>query len=401
MKRARLALCLWSLLALTATALAQDIADSQDTPQTRSTNDWASAETLLWWVKSGPTPPPLATTAPDGSPGPIPGSLGNPDTTIVLGGERIAYPMQVGGRFTLGAWLAPDSPVGIEGNYLFLAESKSSSTVASDGSVGLYTPFTDVASGTPNSYDNVLVRPGIVNHGSATLVTSHELQGAEINGLYLMERDDAGSVSLIVGYRFLFLEEDLTLLTTEHDSVTYFPGQFINTADQFNTRNFFNGGQLGLRREWSRGAWSLSTTLKVALGNTREVIHVRGSSTTNSGAGFAFAIPVQTVPSGIYAEPTNIGRFQIDRFAALPEVMIRVSRQVTDHLQLFVAYNLLYLTSVARPGDQIDGTINASELVSFYGLPQTPLVGAARPEPQYASTSYWAQGINLGATIVW
>jgi hypothetical protein len=51
--------------------------------------------------------------------------------------------------------------------------------------------------------------------------------------------------------------------------------------------------------------------------------------------------------------------------------------------------------------DQIDGTMNGTQLVSYTGLPQQPLVGQARPAPQLVDSSYRAQGINLGAQIVW
>jgi len=391
----------WARLAFLALLLSQAA-----TAQAQFTHGWASAETLLWWVKDGPAPPALATTAPTNStPVYAYGSTANPDTTVLLGGQNITQPMSVGGRFTLGTWLAPAESVGVEGNYLFLGKSITSNTVASDGSsFGLYNPLIDVSNAPSTPTANILVQPGVANHGSATLITSHELQGGEINAIYALARGSAGYLTLIGGYRTLYLDESLSLSTTQfNDGATTYtvPGEFCLTTDLFNTRNYFNGGQLGLRGQWNRGNWFFGGTVKAALGNTREVLHVRGMTTTNGANYFTTLVPAQTVNGGIYAQPTNIGNYYRDRFAVLPEVSVRFGRQITEHLQLFVGYDFLYLSSVARPGNQISSTINANQAVSLTGLPQQPAVGAQEPAPLFVDTSYWAQGVNLGAQFVW
>lgn len=364
----------------------------------QSVETWATAETLLWWTKQGPAPVPLASTAPAGSPGPIPGALGNADTTVVLGGSEIGHDLQLGGRFTLGR-MNRDAGVGLDANFLFLGKSSNSQTVADDGTQFLVNPFFEPTVQLPIA--NYLTTPGILNQGSATLNTTHQLYGAELNGLVSLVETGRASWQLIGGYRFLNVDEDLSLATTQADSVSFFPGQFVNTIDEFETRNYFNGGQLGLRGEWTRGIWSFGSTCKLALGATHEVVRISGSTTTNSGPTFATEIPVTTVPGGIFAQPTNIGEYSRDRFAVLPEVSLRLGVQLTPRVRTFVGYDFMYLSSVARPGNQIDGTINGSQLTSFTGVPTGPLVGQASPAPQFASTDYWAQGINLGAEFAW
>src|SRR5437879_818123 len=50
---------------------------------------WASAEALFWWTKNGPNPNPLVTGAAPGSDSI--GILGQPGTTVILGGRDFDY----------------------------------------------------------------------------------------------------------------------------------------------------------------------------------------------------------------------------------------------------------------------------------------------------------------------
>lgn len=367
----------------------------------QSADTWITAEALVWWAKNGPAPVPLATTAPAASPALFAGALGNPDTTVVLGGSSIDHPVQVGGRFTIGHWLAGDSSLGFEANYLFLAKTSESRTIGVNGPDILATPFFDAAPTVQLPNANYLAASGPPNNGTATLASSHLLQGGELNGLWKLSEGTDSTWSLLAGYRSLHVAEELTFTTTQVDNFNFFPGQFVNTFDQFETKNYFNGGQIGLRGEWSYGCWFFGSTVKVAIGDSHQVLRVRGTSTTNTGLNYLTQIPVTTVPGGVYAQPTNIGDYERDRFAVLPEVSLRLGLQVSQHVRTFVGYNFMYLSSVARPGNQIDGTINSTQLVSFTGVPTGPLVGEPRPAPIFESTDYWVQGANFGLEFAW
>src|SRR5262245_9985124 len=50
---------------------------------------WVSAEYLLWWIKDGPFPVPLATTG--SATDPTPGALGQPGTTVLFGGSNVDF----------------------------------------------------------------------------------------------------------------------------------------------------------------------------------------------------------------------------------------------------------------------------------------------------------------------
>ena len=100
---------------------------------------------------------------------------------------------------------------------------------------------------------------------------------------------------------------------------------------------------------------------------------------------------------GLYALRSNIGRRQRDELAFVPEVGLNVGVQLTRHLKLFVGYSFLWISTVARAGEQIDPVINVSQFPIRSG--DGPLVGRARPAPKLHGTDFWAQGLNFGMEL--
>ncbi len=75
----------------------------------------------------------------------------------------------------------------------------------------------------------------------------------------------------------------------------------------------------------------------------------------------------------------QIGRYSVDRFAVAPEAQFNVGYQFTPWIRGQVGYNFLFLSSVARPGNQIDNTYD----------------GVTHPTVPMTSSTYWGQGLNL------
>jgi hypothetical protein len=97
---------------------------------------------------------------------------------------------------------------------------------------------------------------------------------------------------------------------------------------------------------------------------------------------------------GLLALPSNIGPYRQDRFAVVPEGAVRISYHFTERLLGLVGYTFLYVSDVARPGDQIDPTVNRSQIPSVTGA--GPLAGVARPQFNFGHSEFWTQGISLG-----
>ena len=100
---------------------------------------------------------------------------------------------------------------------------------------------------------------------------------------------------------------------------------------------------------------------------------------------------------GLYALRSNIGRHQRDELAFIPEVGLNVGFQLTRHLKLFAGYSFLWVSTVARAGEQIDPVINVTQFPIRSG--DGPLVGPARPAFNFDGTDFWAQGLNFGLEL--
>jgi hypothetical protein len=62
-----------------------------------------------------------------------------------------------------------------------------------------------------------------------------------------------------------------------------------------------------------------------------------------------------------------------------------------------VGYTFLYWSQVVRPGNQIDTTVNTTQVPTHpeFG----PLTGPAQPMVPFRTTDFWAQGISLGVEV--
>jgi hypothetical protein len=94
-------------------------------------------------------------------------------------------------------------------------------------------------------------------------------------------------------------------------------------------------------------------------------------------------------PGGILALPSNIGSYQRNQFAVLPEFGADLRYQLTPLWRLNVGYTLLVVTNVVRPGDQIDLNLDPS---------QFPNASASGTQPRfsYVDSDLWVQGVNFG-----
>ncbi len=195
---------------------------------------------------------------------------------------------------------------------------------------------------------------------------------------------------MLAGYRFLRFREGLTI---EEDLTSTDPGGVVaigttfDVWDSFSTGNDFNGAELGIAYQRDGGSWSWDILAKLAVGNMRQVVDVDGFTPRCGSRG----MPV-TNEGGLLALSTNIGRASHNKFAMIPELNLNVQYQLTERLDLSMGYSLLWVTNVARSGDQIDFAVNPSQLPGNGGN----LNGSARPAARFEDTSMWVQGIHAG-----
>ena len=356
---------------------------------------WFRAEYLRWWIHDGPNHEPLVTTGSD--PDRLPGALGQPRTVVLSGGRDIEYDSFNGLRLTVGRTMGEGS-MGVEASGFVLEQRSQGFSAFSDntGAPILARPLitTPGAFGSPGGTEGVffVTLPGVFSGGVDVRSTS-QLWGAEVMSSANVYSDGGLTAGLLVGARYLHLEEDLavnersTALTTIDDGVagTLPAGSADVINDRFATYNSFYGGQIAARAAYS------GCNLSVELGATHQHSNVEGLTAFFDPAG----APLGVVPGGLLALPSNSGNFEHNKFTAIPEVNLNVAYQM-GRLRLMAGYTFLYWDNVVRPGDQVDRVINETQIPSESAA---PVFGAVRPAAALIDNHVWVQGVSLGAEI--
>jgi putative beta barrel porin BBP7 len=342
---------------------------------------YGTADYLLWWTE-GMGSPPLATTSPVGTAQNQAGVLGQPGTTILFGGSELGGDAVSGGRFSVGMWLDPCQKRGVEASYFTLGTQSESFGASNADFAILARPFYNTVDGQQDA--RLIAYDGLVS-GSLNATASTSFEGGELLFRQAMQRECWAEIDLVVGYRWLQLEEGLLIEESTRSLSGVAAGTSFDLFDRFDTRNSFHGGEVGmsLRRQIAP-CWSVELLGKMAIGNVNSVVTVDGQTTTIAPTGTSVS------QGGLLAQPTNMGRYERDKLATATELGLTLKRAFGNGIDLTVGYTFLYLSDVARPGDQIDPNINVSQ------LPPGPLAGAALPEFSFQSSGFWAQGLSFG-----
>jgi len=199
-------------------------------------------------------------------------------------------------------------------------------------------------------------------------------------------------VDLLGGVRFLQLRESYTVTTSSPYNPPN-PVDIWNTTDAFDARNRFLGVQVGARAAYDQGPWVGSVSGKLALGSMQQRVSVNGYLETNDYNNYG---ATQTYSGGYFALPTNSGDHSRNTFAMVPEVGFHVGYRLTPQATVFVGYSFLYMSSVARPGEQINRNINPTQTASYGNDPPVTPVGPAQPTFSFHTTDFWAQTLSIG-----
>src|SRR5262249_26437812 len=124
--------------------------------------------------------------------------------------------------------------------------------------------------------------------------------------------------------------------------------------------NNFYGGQIGASFEaWVCNCIVISGFAKVALGGNWEEVRQVGSTTldtttieTNAGGPF-LPPPPPRPPRGLVTAPVP-GRLAPppSHISVIPDLNINVGYAITPNVQAYVGYNYMYVSNVARLGNQ-------------------------------------------------
>ncbi|MEM9586012.1 MAG: BBP7 family outer membrane beta-barrel protein [Planctomycetota bacterium] len=365
---------------------------------------WFSAEYLLW-TQDGMSLPPLVTSSTGTVDRVDAGVLGRSSTVVLFGGDEILDDTFDGARLRFGVWLDNCHRWGVGAEWFGLSEESENFSQTSSGSPILARPFRNTTN--QSLEDSELVAfPGVVS-GTVAVNATSELDGWGVHFRRFRQADEGCSrwffcgcpehfcsrTETMFGYRGLELQERVAITENLVSTDTSNPGSF-DILDQFDTRNQFNGIDLGWTNRRVRGFWNFDTSIRLALGNTNQTVTINGNTTITDPNSTP---TVQSHSGGLLAQTSNIGTYEQDEFTVVPELNFGIGYQLTDNLKATFGYTFIYWSNVVRPGEHISRFLNTELLPP----PIDPITGAQLPEFEFDTTDYWAQGVSFGAEYRW
>ncbi len=378
---------------------------------------WFRGDYLMWWT-NGTHLPPLVTTGANGA---------LPQATILFGDQTVERDNQSGFHATAGVWLDACQCWDLEFDYFTLGQDSANFSAGSDanGNPLLARPIYDVSTLQESRElvsSPVTPSPTAIALSGAITVNAHDyFQSAGVllsRNLYCCNScggscDCCGSgacdccgqaacggraacssfgcrVDLLGGYRYYNLSDSVAI-NENLLGITPLPIANVNflVNDSFRADNEFHGADLGVRTTIDYNRWSLELLGKFALGDSHDTVTI-GGQTVIAAPGQ----PPLVLPGGVLALATNSGTFVRDSFTAVPQLELNLGYQLTCHWSAHVGYDLLYWGTVQRAADQISLDID-SRNVPFLGSPG----GSKFPVFPDKTSSFWAQGFNLGTEV--
>lgn len=344
---------------------------------------WARAE-YGHLTLNGQGAPPLVTTSSVGTSLANAGLLGLASTRTLYGGNELGDDSRSGGRFEIGRYFGT-SGLGLSASILF-ADDVDDQFTADTSTYGILArPYINVAPGEASNDADLLSFPAQYA-GSINVQSSTQFAAGDVLVRSMLVSQADRQLEGLIGYTYLQLDDNLSIGDSKRilggDSGLAI-GTLIDRNDSFEATNRFNGAAFGVQSETSWGLWSLSSMLKLGIGNTSSTVTATGMTRTTG------ALPsVQN--GGLLVQSSSAGERNYDEFAVSPELRLMLSREMPYGWNVSVGYQFLYLSRVLRAGEQIDPLINLTQL-SPGGLQ-----GFASPRPQVYYNDLTANAITFG-----
>ena len=143
---------------------------------------------------------------------------------------------------------------------------------------------------------------------------------------------------------------------------------------------------LGLQWWTHLHGWTVEVVTKVAIGGMSRTVDIGGETITDPPGNSDATVSA----GGLLALPTNMGRHHSSCFATVPELSIKLRRQLSRYLILTLGYSVVVVDNVVRTGDQLDLVVNPTQIDGG------ALSGVPRPAVLMNDSQLWLQGFNIG-----
>ena len=340
-------------------------------------NSWLSTEFLLWHTEDRESPPLVTSSAPNNFPV-------LPDAQVLFGDKLEG---EFSGGFRLDAGKYVTDTLGVGGRFWILANNNDSfyaDALPANESMGR--PFFNAEVGIEDALLISGINGSIVGsgtfEGSVAADSSINMWGAEAYTRLRLNCNSKCKVEFLSGYSHLNLDDSLEISSVTFNTSSADSFEF---HDYFDTKNQFNGGQLGFEMSLTEGRWTFRSLTKVHLGNMNQQVSIVGRHVSPSDTG-----------SGGLLALGNQGNYERDKFAFIPEANMKLEYSVRKNMSLSIGYSFLYFDNVALAGAQVDRIINPVNPTPI-GLSGPPW--PARPAFSFNDSGMWVQGLDLGLSF--
>jgi Putative beta barrel porin-7 (BBP7) len=352
---------------------------------------WLTGEYYLA-TTSGSTFAPLVTTSPAANLG-----LPNlPGTNIVFGGNQ-DFGSQSGFRVGGGMWLDGCRAYGLEWGVSFLPKLSKSTSNNGSGADILARPFFDTVLQTQNS--RLIASTGQFS-GSVNTEYTTFYWNADLGSVMRVLETSDWSLEHLVGFRYFNIEDTLRITDSSSSlpggalfyrgSPVFTPGATVSVLDYYSMINRWYGGAAGFRINYNPGRLQASFQFRMGVGANLQSLSTDGT-TRLTGAG-----ATQTTVPGFTTAAYATGNYTGTELSLAPELNLRLSYHVTQRIAVTAGYQYLYMTNVARLGDQVSNNLNPSAVPTSNTFLSTTTTNRNITIRQ---SDFWLHGFTAGIML--
>lgn len=391
--RGRMAFCAWLTTAILAWGQepaapspgpAPAYFPNENGPLDKPIKFYGSLDYLLFEFRDGPAPPLIQHVPTNQLTTPL-----DPTAARTMFGDGIRQHAFSGYYAAGGFWF--HNNWAIDGSYVqFQTKTKEFSiTSAGDPAIGRY--FYDVTNNSTPSTFLIYSQPTGPINGSITATAPTKFSMFDLNARTHGYTVFSDRVDWLAGIRYADLKEGIVINDFTNSAAA---GISYTGEDRFETANKFYGAQVGFNA-WTGlpYGFTLDVTGKLALGAVRQQVDISGFTIEQIGG-----VVTRVLPGDVLTQTTNIGSYQRTQCAAMPEFMVKVGYQCSQHINISLGYDVVAITNVMRPGSAIDPRVNPNVSPLL-----TPSSANTTQVPAFDfngnGTDFWAQGLTFGVSV--
>lgn len=242
-------------------------------------------------------------------------------------------------------------------------------------------PYLNIPGSTQQS---ISVREPGVSSGDVLGHATSDLFGGDILLRQIAYRTRHSKLDLLLGYQTASLSDSISVNSLTNTPPSPNQTQILELRDRFDTNSRFHGGVIGFSGIAYAPRWSVSSMVKLGMGNMERYVGIEGFQRITAGVP-----PVSTsTAQGLHARATNMGTYHFDTFVVSPEVNLTLGYRLTRRLEATFGYDYLLLPKVARAAEQFDPELGANL--------SNPLTGDPRPRFTFRESDLGIHSLNYG-----